>query len=122
MGLGRTGEVADTIRLPFFQLVAHTMELSLKAALSFQGRDEEDLIGIGHELEWCRRRATRGGMNALEDSKVASLIDCLGPPHARQAFRYPQHFHWPLPDVEAALHTLAGLLDAVDSYILTSER
>ncbi|WP_152664027.1 hypothetical protein [Sphingomonas sp. SRS2] len=46
------------VHWPFFQLVAHALELSLKAVLSHQGRDEEWLMMIGHSLERCYTQAS----------------------------------------------------------------
>lgn len=121
------GEAADrlrrctaplqAVRLPFFHLFAHAIELSLKAALSFQGKDEEYLMAMGHGLEWCYRRAVGGGLHPLENRDFVPLIDMLDQPHALQAFRYPQPLHHPLPDVDESLRILADLLSVIDAYV-----
>jgi hypothetical protein len=41
---------SQAIVRPLFQLIAHALELSLKAALSHQGHDEEWLMMMGHSL------------------------------------------------------------------------
>lgn len=108
--------------LPFFMLVAHALELSLKAVLSADGADEERLMGIGHELGWCLqlvRRTRRYPKEAF--SELVRLVDALSMPHAFQAFRYPQPFRWTLPEPLAASELLQRHLDVVAEAI-TSNR
>ncbi|WP_157384453.1 hypothetical protein [Nitratireductor soli] len=107
----------EAVRLPFFHLFAHAIELSLKAALSFQGKDEEYLMLMGHGLERCCRRAVDGGLRPLDNRDFLPLIDMLDQPHALQAFRYPQPLLQPLPDVDESLCILADLLSVIDAYV-----
>ncbi|AMK18273.1 MULTISPECIES: HEPN domain-containing protein [Sphingobium] len=108
----------ESCRLPFFMLVAHALELSLKAVLSAEGADEERLMGIGHELGWCLqlvRRTRRYPKEAF--SELVRLVDALSTPHAFQAFRYPQPFRWTLPEPLAASGLLQRHLDVVAEAI-----
>lgn len=105
-------------RLPFFMLVAHALELSLKAVLSAAGADEERLMGIGHELDGCFRMALQTGLYPRSDPVgVANLIQALVAPHTFQAFRYPQPFGWALPEPGEANGTLHRHLDVVAEAI-----
>lgn len=100
--------------LPFFMLIAHALELSLKAVLSAAGTDEERLIGIGHDLEGCFRMVRRTGLYPTgASSGVVNLVEALAMPHAFQAFRYPQPFGWTLPEPREAIGALHRHLDIV---------
>jgi HEPN domain-containing protein len=98
----------DFYRLPLFMLIAHALELSLKAVLSAAGMDEERLMGIGHELHRCFRLVQQTGLYPSKGPyDLANLVDALATPHALQAFRYPQPFRWDLPEpleASGALH------------------
>jgi hypothetical protein len=105
----------QAICLPFFHIVAHAAELSLKAVLSIQGRDEEELMMIGHSLDGCRRHAR---LDALNNPATIFLMEALDQPHGWQAFRYPQHGGWSLPTFDEAVRSLAQHLNIVRSYVL----
>lgn len=107
----------QAIERPLFQLIAHALELSLKAALSHQGHDEEWLMMMGHSLERCYAQAIRGGLYSAQDRSTDRLIEALDQPHALQLFRYPQSSSWTAPDRNTAIQAMAGLLDLVGSYI-----
>lgn len=89
---------------PFFHTVAHAVELSLKAVLSVQGCDEEELMLIGHSLDRCRRHAR---WDALNNPATISLTETLDQPHGWQAFRYPQSGDWSLPAFDEAMRSLS---------------
>lgn len=109
----------DAVRIPFFHLVGHAMELMLKAILSHQGRDEERLMMMGHGLERCYAQAIRGGADRLEDEDLAAFVEALDRPHAMQALRYPQWFHWSMPEPAHALRLLSRQLDIVRACLST---
>jgi hypothetical protein len=108
---------SQAIVRPLFQLIAHALELSLKAALSHQGRDEEWLMMMGHSLERCYAQAIRGGLYSVRDRSMDMLIEALDRPHALQLFRYPQSSSWTAPDRNTAIQAMAGHLGLVGSYI-----
>ncbi len=100
---------------PFDALVAQSLELSFKAALSRQGTDEEFLILVGHGLERCQRHASKGGFQASDN--VAGLIDELDGPHGAQSLRYPSYIYQaPELDAQNACAVLAAHLAATDNY------
>lgn len=108
----------EAVRIPFFHLVAHAMELMLKAALSRQGHDEERLMMMGHWLERCHVRAIEGGAAGLENEEFATFVEALDRPHAMQAFRYPQWFRGPMPEPAQAVRLLIRQLDIVKAYLV----
>lgn len=108
----------EAVRIPFFHLVAHAMELMLKAVLGRQGHDEERLMMMGHWLERCHVRAIEGGAAGLENEEFAALVEALDQPHAMQALRYPQWFHWPMPEPAQAVRLLSRQLDIVKAYLV----
>jgi hypothetical protein len=96
---------------PFFMLVSHAAELSLKALIAAGGADDERLLVLGHDLQLCMRLARRQGLAGdLANPNMAAIVDALGPPHMAQAFRYPGYLSWSLPQPSEALETLAWLL------------
>ena len=115
--LGGGDASIETICIPFFHLVAHAAELALKAAMSFQGNDEQNLMWTGHALEDCRRNAVLGGLHALDSEALCSFIDSLDRPHSMQSLRYPQYFHLTFPDATDALSTLSELLGVIEAYV-----
>ncbi|WP_139341680.1 hypothetical protein [Roseomonas mucosa] len=115
--LGEGNGSIETICIPFFHLVAHASELALKAGMSFQGNDEENLMWVGHALESCRSEAARGGFQALEDDRLRCFISSLDRPHSMESLRYPQHLHLSLPDATEALNALSELLRVVEAHI-----
>lgn len=115
--LGEGNGSIETISIPFFHLVAHAAELALKAVMSLQGSDEQDLMWTGHALEGCRRDTVRGGLCALNNEGVRSFIDSLDRPHSMQSLRYPQRLHLALPNTGASLRALSELLDIIESHV-----
>ncbi|MCM2439456.1 hypothetical protein HGO34_06965 [Agrobacterium vitis] len=107
----------DVVSTPFFHLVAHALELMLKAVLSCQGRDEERLMMMGHSLERCYAQAIRGGADRLEDEDLAAFVEALDQPHAMQALRYPQWLHGPMPEPAQAVRLLSRQLDIVRTWL-----
>jgi len=107
----------ETVCRPFFMLVAHALELSLKAVLSHQGYDEEGLMAMGHGLELCRSKAAEGGFHPSDETGLAILVDALDRPHAFQAFRYPQALRWADPGTAGVLSPLTQHLKAVKSFL-----
>lgn len=106
-------------RLAYFAIVAHGMELGLKAILIADGCDEEYLMGIGHDLDFCGR-AMRRGHFALSDAigpESAAIINALSYPHQLQCFRYPQRVPDDLPDPARALECLERLLTIVARHL-----
>lgn len=112
----RLASNTDGILRPFDALVAQSLELSFKAALSRQGTDEEFLILIGHGLERCQRHASKGGFVASH--KVSALVDELDGAHGAQSLRYPSYIYQaPELDAHGAGTILTAHLAAVDAYI-----
>ncbi|HEX3365370.1 hypothetical protein [Phenylobacterium sp.] len=98
-------------RSPYFMLVSHAAELSLKALIAAGGADDERLLVLGHDLQLCLRLARKQGLAGdLANPKVAAIVDALGPPHMAQAFRYPSYLSWSLPQPSEALEVLVWLL------------
>lgn len=111
--LASAGMVEDA-RPPFFMLIAHAMELGLKAVIAGGAVDDERLIIIGHDLPLCLRLASDGGLD-LDPSgaEIETVLDALAMPHLAQTLRYPAYLSWPLPDPPTALDALDGLLARV---------
>ncbi|MCR5877287.1 hypothetical protein [Phenylobacterium sp. J367] len=111
--LASVGMVEDA-RPPFFMLIAHAMELGLKAVIAGGAVDDERLIIIGHDLPLCLRLASDGGLD-LEPAgaEIETVLEALAMPHLAQTLRYPAYLSWPLPDPQAALNALEGLLSRV---------
>ena len=106
-------EIAGNERLPYFALVAHGLELALKAILTRAGWDEERLMMIGHDLERCYVAVSRyrADLAVIPGIDVAGVIEALAYPHAIQSFRYPQAEPRNLPDASIALDCLDQILD-----------
>ncbi len=100
---------------PVMFLVAHSIELALKAYLRDQGLTVEELERIGHDLCECWRVATDNGIEAhvaltQEELGVLGLISDL---HASTQLRYIQTGYKQFP-VFGPLQVLAEkLLDAI---------
>jgi hypothetical protein len=114
-------------RSPFFMLVSHAAELSLKALIAAGGADDERLLVLGHDLQLCMRLARKQGLAGdLADPKMAAIVDALGPPHMAQAFRYPCYLSWSLPKPVETLEALEWLLTrtqrVVSSAVQPEER
>lgn len=110
-------EIAGDDRLPYFALVAHGLELVLKAILARAGWDAERLMMIGHDLDRCHVAALRSCPSLATVAGVASVIDALAYPHALQSFRYPQAEPRNLPDPTSALECLHLVLDIADRHL-----
>jgi hypothetical protein len=109
---------AGTINLPFNMLVAHALELSIKAVLGHQGEGEERLMMRGHNLAVCLSRAQQRGFNGLSGTGVQALVGALDAPHAMQTFRYPSPlFASPCLDPRGVCGTLADHLQDVRLYL-----
>ncbi|WP_421937619.1 hypothetical protein [Phenylobacterium sp.] len=111
--LASAGIVEDA-RPPFFMLIAHAMELGLKAVIAGGAVDDDRLIIIGHDLPLCLRLAGDRGLD-LEPAggQIEAVLDALAMPHLAQTLRYPAHLSWPLPEPQSALDALDGLLARV---------
>lgn len=117
--LAESAATMEAVRIPFFHLVGHAMELMLKAAISRQGYDEEWLMRMRHGLERSYAKAISAGADDLEDEDLAAFVEELYQPHAMQAFRYPQWFQSPIPEPARAVRLLNRQLDVVRSYLAT---
>lgn len=109
-------EIAGIDLLPYFAIVAHGLELGLKAILIGDGRDEEYLMLVGHDLAGCRDAVERGQLDLSDAVGIdfAAMIDALTFAHATQCFRYPQRYSRDLPDAALALDCLRRLLKAAN--------
>lgn len=103
----------DAAALAYFALVAHALELALKAILIADGWDEERLMLMGHNLHRCRRAVARGPLDlgAAISARDHATIDALDYPHAIQCFRYPGLLPRDLPDPAAAHDCLQRVLE-----------
>jgi hypothetical protein len=120
--LASAGMVEDA-RPPFFMLIAHAMELGLKAVIAGGAVDDERLILIGHDLPLCLRLAGDRGLD-LEPAggEIEAVLDALAMPHVAQTLRYPAHLSWPLPEPQSALDALDGLLARVADVLEGPQR
>ena len=110
--------VVEHARPPFFMLVAHAMELGLKAVIGSGHVDDERLMLLGHDLLLCLELARDDGLDLDPNSDdVEAVIAALAKPHLAQTLRYPAYLSWPLPDSIVALDTLARLLSRVKAFI-----
>jgi len=110
-------------RSPFFMLVSHATELSLKALIAAGGADDERLLDLGHDLQLCMRLArTQGLAEDLTNPRMAEVVEALGPPHMAQAFRYPSYLSWSLPQPSEALETLVWLLTRTQRVVNSGRR
>jgi hypothetical protein len=111
--LASVGIAAD-VRPPFFMLIAHAMELGLKAVIAGGAVDDERLIIIGHDLPLCLRLAGDHGLDLdPAGTEIEAVLEALAMPHLAQSLRYPAYLSWPLPDPHDALDALEGLLARV---------
>lgn len=102
---------------PIYMLVAHAMELALKAVIAGGRCDDEGLILLGHDLPLCLRVAINEGLDLERGGDVEAMVEALAMPHLAQALRYPAYMSWPLPDPRDALSALATLLSRVGAYV-----
>jgi len=70
---------------PLFMLVAHAMELALKAVIAGGRCDDEGLILLGHDLPLCLRVATNEGLDLKCGRDVEAMVEALAMPHLAQA-------------------------------------
>lgn len=87
--IGALVPVAPSIHAPFHMMVGHALELSLKALLAHQGRNEEWLMMVGHNLGACHRLALSSGFDGRTANEIALVVGILNSPHLDQRFRYP---------------------------------
>lgn len=95
-----------------WHLLAHALELALKAELLWRGIDEGWLMRtVGHSLRSARRaRRDRTATFELADG-VERLIEILDAAHAMQSLRYPSLLSYSFDIAPAAAHrTLAAHL------------
>jgi hypothetical protein len=83
---------AEAAQGPFLMLVAHSLELSLKAVLAQSGWDEEWLMMAGHHLAHCHYKACSIGFSGSVERQLAELVEILDQGHSDQRFRYPVIF------------------------------
>lgn len=93
---------------PFWALLAHALELAIKARLRAAGLSEERLLAINHGLATCMRLSSLD-----QDGEVAELVARLDAPHAMQAFRYPQRLVAPEIDPNRSLAIVSGVLSGM---------
>lgn len=102
----------ERVRLPFYGLLGHGMELALKSVAARAGWDDERLMWLGHDLDWAWRvTLSDAGLEVPDARSVGSVIRQLSRPHHAQAFRYPALLSWPLPDPRCALAAAEAYLD-----------
>lgn len=104
---------------PLYMLVAHAMELGLKAVVAGGRYDDEGLILLGHDLPLCLQAAVHEGLGLDPDGTIEAMVEALAMPHLAQVLRYPARMSWPLPDPRKALAALATLLSRVAERIET---
>lgn len=111
--------IASDVRLPYFALVAHALELALKAILIGAGRDEAELMMMGHDLAHARNAVERSepSFAAAIAPRFVAVVDALTYPHAIQSFRYPQRPPQDLPDPSAALEALDRFLETAEQHL-----
>jgi hypothetical protein len=115
---GTTGQHVE----PLYMLMAHAMELALKAVVARRRCDNERLILLGHDLRLCLDAATREGLELAPDDPILDVIDALAMPHLAQALRYPAYMSWPLPNPQTVLDALDDLLPRVRDRVVASPR
>jgi len=110
-------ELIGAERLAYFSLVAHGLELAMKAMLASIGYDEERLMLIGHDLRWCRQAvmSKQPAVPGISDPQFIDIVDHLAAPHALQCFRYPQPLREPLPDPSVTLDVLQRLIAVAEA-------
>jgi hypothetical protein len=72
---------------PRYFLLCHSIELALKAFLTFHGESETDLKLIGHDLKKLLKQAERCGLKLTPDTQDA--IKRLARAHREHWARYP---------------------------------
>ena len=102
---------------PLYMLVAHGLELALKAAIARGDGDDEHLMWLGHDLPLCLRVAAEDGLDLTNGGDIESVVAALAMPHLAQVLRYPAHLSWPLPALGLAREALAALLFRVEAFI-----
>ncbi len=112
---------AETAQAPFLMLVAHSLELSLKAVLADAGRNEEWLMMAGHNLAHCHDRACSIGFSGTIERQLSELVEMLDRGHSDQRFRYPVLFGgFPRLDAREAIRTVELHLEDVRHWIAGS--
>ncbi|MEN5051384.1 hypothetical protein [Brevundimonas naejangsanensis] len=108
----------------YWRLIAHALELALKAQILRREGDEAWLMSsVGHNLEKAMRTVLLSGASSPIPREIARLIEALDVPHSRQELRYPSLLACPVPAAPAAAHAaLARLLEIVASDIAIARR
>jgi len=72
----------EQVRLPFYSLLCHGMELALKSVAARKGWDDERLMWLGHDLDWAWRvTLSDAGFEAPGARAVGGVIHQLSRPH-----------------------------------------
>jgi len=105
----------DYLRHPQYFLLAHALELILKAYLAAKGVERTDLFGIGHKIEELERRAHELGLPELEhfDRLVAELAEMNG----EHDFRYPTGWNLTVPAPDLCQPIMDQLLTVVQPVV-----
>ena len=106
------------LALPFYFLLCHAMELSMKSYLRAKGYNDRRLVGIGHSLDECLSAAIGEGLVvAAEFSEMSGWLNRY---HYENAFRYhkERYLSLPLPHeliecVEPQVRTTVRAADAI---------
>ncbi len=105
---------------PFWMLVGHALELSLKAVLLATGVDEERLVfTVSHSLAGALRMAEARGFQGPGRDATLALTRALHAPHGMNAFRYPSP-EFPLPGADTAAAQLADHIQRVEHWLHAS--
>lgn len=100
---------------PVMHLVAHSIELILKAYLRHRGRSVKDITNLGHELVECWKEACQLGLKdhvtlSEENLKILQLISHL---HFSNQLRYIKTGWKKLPRYGPLQDLAEKLLDAI---------
>lgn len=74
---------------PFYLLLCHSLETSLKAYLAATGTSIDDLRNVGHRIVDAYNLAKTSGLPELSDHAV-NAIPLLSEFHSANVFRYPK--------------------------------
>ena len=88
MGRDEGYEIIAPVPVQF--LVAHSIELILKAYLQYRGRSKKQLQNLGHDLLTCFEEAVNVGLNYTMDDGQLEALKALSHLHATTQLGYIQ--------------------------------
>ena|SRR5258708_27817513 len=105
------------LQFPMYFLLAHGVEVLLKAHLAARGQSKRELFGFGHKLETIYAACDNTIHSILH---AGDLVARLAEMNRHHDFRYPSGYNLSVPPPDDCLEVVRNLRDAVAPAIQNS--